>query len=195
MSPRPIRIRLLTMVCMLACAVSGGLGWFVGLLSTYLYGSDLVEHDFVFAVPRYVGGWFGLCSSLVAAIVWCWVIVPLSLKNVMGLRSMAGLVGLGAGVLAAILLHAVMMFTEGMFRINALAVGLGMAAPAGLVLGFIGGHLCRMAVTTERVYRTGPVRRRPIRPHPPASEPDYMEQLDVRSSIRPRPEFRDEYDA
>lgn len=196
MSPRPVRIRLLSFVCVVVCALSGCLGWVSGVMGTYLYGSEIVDHDFTFSVPKQVGGWFGLCSALIAGILWCRVILPMSLENVMGLRSMAGLIGLGAGVLQAILLHGVMMVTEGQLRPNALAVGLGMAAPAGLVVGFICGHLCRLAVTTERAYRGGLSHRRvaPLQ-HRPA-EPDYMEQLDVRSSFRPRPaDFRDEYDA
>ncbi len=195
MSPRPVRIRLLGIICFAACATCACLGWFAGVLGTYLYGSDLIEHDFVFTIPRMVGGWFGLCSALIAAVLWCRIILPLSLQNVMGLRSMAGLVGLGGGVLAATLLHAVMMFTEGQIRMNALAVGLGMSAPTGLLLGLIGGHLCRLAVTTERAYRHGPPSRRVVQFGGPLPGPDFMEQLDVRSCVRPRRDFRDEYDA
>ena len=63
----------------------------------------------------------------------------------------------------------------------------------GLVLGVIGGHLCRIAVTTERAFRLHPGRR--VIPLDGPHEPDFMDQLDVRSSLRPRPNARDEYDA
>jgi len=189
-SPRPIRIRLLTLICVAVCLVATSLGWFAGALGTFLYA-----HDLVIIVTPSIGGWIGACSALTAAIVWSRLIVPLSLHQVAGLRSTAGLAGLGAGVLGAVLLHAGLMIAASEVQMRALAVGLGMAAPAGLVLGVVGGHLCRLAVTTERAYR--PAAR--IRVRIPFNGPvpfDPMEQLDVRTCTHhPRADFRDEYDA
>ena len=135
----------------------------------------------------------GACSALIACVLWCWLIVPMSLHRIAGLRSTAGLAGLGAGVFATLILHGSLMVTVGTLRLDALAVGLGMGAPVGLVLGVIGGHLCRIAVTTERAFRLHPGRR--VMPFDEPHEPDFMDQLDVRSSLRPRPNARDEYDA
>jgi hypothetical protein len=193
-SPRPVRIRLLALVCVAACTVATALGVLAGVLGTYLYGQIAVSRDFLFVIPNHVGGWFGGLSGLVAALFWCRLIVPSSLRNVAGLRSMAGLAGLGAGALGALLLHTMLMLTEREMRLNALAVGLGMSAPAGLLLGVIGGHLCRLAVTTERAFRPDPRGRRVV-PAQAAPVHDPMEQLDVRSRFHPRPDFRDEYDA
>lgn len=189
-SPRPVRIKLLTLVCVVVCIVATSLGWIGGALGSYLYA-----HDLVLIVTPGIGGWVGACSALIAAIVWCWVILPLSLQQVTGLRSVAGLAGLGTGVLGAVLLHGGLMIAASEVQMKALAVGLGMTSPAGLILGLLGGHLCRMAVTTERAYRPEARLRRPV-PFPgPRPLPDPMEQLDVRTCPHPRTDFRDEYDA
>lgn len=189
-SPRPVRIKLLTLVCAVVCIVATSLGWIAGALGSYLYA-----HDLVLIVTPGIGGWVGACSALIAAMVWCWVILPLSLQQVAGLRSVAGLTGLGAGVLGAVLLHGGLMIAASEVQMKALAVGLGMTAPAGLILGLLGGHLCRMAVTTERAYRPDARLRRPVPPPGPRPLPDPMEQLDVRTCLHPRTDFRDEYDA
>lgn len=194
-SPRPLRMKILAGVCILVCTVASALGWFAGMLSSYLYGQDLISHDFIFAIPRNVAGRFGLCTGLIASILWCRIVIPLTLQNVAGLRSMSGLVGLCMGALQAVMLHGIMMFTEGQLRPTSLAVGMGMAAPAGLLLGVIGGQLCRFAMTTHRAYRATPSGRRVVQFTGPVPGPDFMEQLDVRSSMHPRQDFRDEYDA
>ncbi len=193
-SPRPLRIRFLAAICVAACLVSAVVGWFIGVLGSSLYGVDSVSTNFAPAIPSRVGGWVGVCSSLIACLLWCRLILPLSLRRVVGLRSTAGLAGLGAGVLVGIILHGTLMFTEGTLRMNALAVGIGMGAPIGLILGVIGGQLCRIAVTTERAFRL-PRERRPVMYDESTAEPDFMDQLDVRSHARPRHDFRDEYDA
>ncbi|HOA74741.1 MAG TPA: hypothetical protein PLQ89_15570 [Phycisphaerae bacterium] len=192
-SPRPMRIRFLTLICVAVCTVATALGWVAGAMGTYLYA-----HDLVMTVTPALGGWIGACSALASAIVWARCIVPLSLYQVSGLRSMAGLVGLGAGVLGAVLLHAGLMIAASEVQLKALAVGLGMIAPAGLIMGLFAGHLCRLAVTTERAYRSHRPEGRMRRPIPfdgPLPVPDPMEQLDVRTCFHPRPNFRDEYDA
>lgn len=194
-SPRPIRIRYLATICVAVCIASAGLGWTAGVLGRLLYGNILVAHAFIFVIPHEVAGGFGACSGVLAGMIWCRLIVPLSLRQLAGLRSVAGLAGLGAGAFAAALLHLMLMLVEGEMRLNALAVGLGMGAPAGMMLGVIGGHLCRIAVTTDRAYRQGPRVRRPVPFDGPMPLPDPMEQLDVRNYVHPRPNFRDEYDA
>jgi hypothetical protein len=194
-SPRPIRIRYLAFICIAACIVAGSLGCTAGVFGRLLYGNILVARNFVSVIPTEVGGGFGILSGLLAGLLWCRLVVPLSLRQVTGLRSAAGLAGLGAGAFAAVLLHSMLMLVERELRLNALAVGLGMATPAGLILGMIGGQLCRMAVTTERAFRPEHRSRRPIPFTGPLPAPDPMEQLDVRNCLHPRPNFRDEYDA
>ncbi len=195
-SPRPVRIRYLAVICAAACIVSAALGWSAGVLGRLLYGEIPINQsasDFI--IPREVGGGFGACSGLLAAALWCRLIMPLSLRQVTGLRSMASLAGLGAGAFAAVLLHGMLMLVQGGFQLKALAVGLGMGAPAGMILGVIAGHLCRIAVTTDRAYRSNGPRTRRIIPTDGPHLTDPMEQLDVRTCPHPRSDFRDEYDA
>lgn len=195
-SPRPVRIRYLAFICAAACIVSAVLGWSAGVLGRLLYGEiSIAQSVSVFVIPRVVGGGFGACSGLLAAALWCRFIVPLSLRQVTGLRSMAGLAGLGAGAFAAVLLHGMLMLVQQDLHLRALAVGLGMAAPAGMILGVIAGHLCRIAVTTDRAYRSDGPRVRRVVPTDGPRLADPMEQLDVRTCLHPRPNFRDEYDA
>ncbi len=194
-SPRPVRIRLLILVCIAVCAVATVLGWVAGGLGTYLYDQIFVEHELLEVIPESIGNRVGAASGFLAGLLWCRLVVPISLRQVAGIRSLGGLAGLGAGVFGATLLHLTLMFTQGDFHVNPLAVGLGMAAPVGLVLGVLAGQLCRMAVTTTRAFRGRPHARRVIHHDGPVPGPDFMEQLDVRSTFRPRPPLRDEYDA
>lgn len=193
-SPRPFRIRFLTAICVVACMASAVLGWISGLLVAPMYGAVSLPYQLEQVIPDKIGGCVGGCSGVIACLVWCRFIVPLSLRRVVGLRSTAGLAGLGAGVLASVILNSILMVAAGVLQWKALAVGIGLAAPTGLLLGVIGGHLCRIAITTERAFRL-PRERRTAMYDESTAEPDYMDQLDVRSRARPRHDFRDEYDA
>jgi hypothetical protein len=199
-SPRQFRIRFLVLICVGACAVSATLGWVTGSFGSLLYVNEEAINTDYRPIPQWCGGWVGACSAVIACLVWCRLIVPISLQRVAGIRSLAGLAGLATGALSAILLHGTLMLTliasEGgkNVRLSILAVGLGIAAPIGMALGVIGGHLCRVAVTTERAFRL-PRERRPITYDEQVPGPDFMEQLDVRSRARTRPDFRDDYDA
>ena len=192
-SPRLIRIRFLAVICAAAALASAAAGWATGSLGSVLYEMNTSSSSFTPVIPQRIGGWVGTCSALIACVLWCRLIVPMSLHRIAGLRSSAALAGLVAGILAALLLHGALMVTEGRLRPDALAVGLGMGAPIGLVLGTIGGHLCRIAVTTERAFRLRPGRR--IVPFDGRHEPDFMDQLDVRNNIPPDPGLRDDRDA
>lgn len=175
--------------------VSAALGSITGVLVASMYGTSSVSTNLAPVIPPRAAGWLGACSGLLVCLFWCRLILPLSLRRVTRLRSTAGLAGLGAGVLMGIVLNFTLMITAGNLRLNALAIGIGIGAPAGLFFGVIGGQLCRIAVTTQLAFRLPRERRTTMYgdiPH----EPDYMEQLDVRSlPRRPHSDFRDEYDA
>jgi hypothetical protein len=193
-SPRPFRIRFLTAICVVACLASAVLGWTNGVYVARMYGAVSFSYNFAQVIPDRIGGWVGSCSGVIACLLWCRFIVPRSLRSVTGLRSMAGLAGLVAGVLASVILNCTLIVTAGVMQPYALAVGLGLAAPVGLLLGVIGGHFCRIAVTTERAFRL-PRERRVAMYDESSAEPDYLDQLDVRSHAQPHHDFRDEYDA
>jgi len=184
----------LTAICVVACLASAFLGWISGVLVAGMYGAFSFSYNLAPVIPDMIGGWVGCCSSVIACLLWCRFVIPLSLRRVTGLRSTAGLAGLVAGVLASVILNIALMVTAGVLEWKALGVGIGLAAPTGLFMGVIGGHLCRIAVTTERAFRL-PRERRTVMYDDSTAEPDYMDQLDVRSRSRPRHDFRDEYDA
>jgi hypothetical protein len=98
----------------------------------------------------------GAVSGLLAGIIWCRVMMrPMMLEGRRRLGRLGAAVGIGVGVLSAILLHLGLMTYVGVildtWQADALILGLVFAIPSGATLGAICGYVLRCKVDAGRV--------------------------------------------
>lgn len=125
-------------------ALGAGTAGFFGLLAGHMYGFPDRSGLEVFGP---VGGVWGAITGLIAAGIWCWRMIAKARRPAAaGLAWHGALLGLGVGVLATVLLHAVLMYFSG--RPNAILplIGLLFGVVNGLVVGAICGALLRWFV-------------------------------------------------
>ena len=141
-------IILLVAFVLVAGTVTAGLfGWFAG------YGYAIGPYPIMaFAWPvAAVGEWWGAITGLIAAAVWCRIMVPRALRAPRrGWAGAGASAGLAVGWLSTILIHAVLMGVADRAAAALVMIGLVCATAAGLILGAVCGGLCGAAARRAR---------------------------------------------
>lgn len=156
---------------------------FLGTLASLMSEVQMDARSTTYAVPYWVGLRLGAASGLIAAILWCRFMIQRAIRHGTGhLRSYGALLGMAFGLGAALLLHLSLAVFKGSLQTTALAVGLGLSAPGGLLFGALCGHFCRLAACAARpdIFRDHPPElaggRSPVRFDP-------LDHLDVRTKM------------
>lgn len=145
-TPNQVRPAPLIIFLLFVCAAGAVTGGFFGLLAALLYLA-VSDHSLVSVVRSDYAGLVGAGSGLVAALLWCRIMIPRSIASYRaGLPSGGTRFGILAGVVSATLLHVGLMYLADRVQIGSLLVGVIFGVVVGAMVGALCGALCRRAV-------------------------------------------------
>lgn len=127
-----------TFVCIVAAFVAGLMGaWASDLYRSFGRADPLVVRLGPF------GLFWGAATGVLAGIIWCRVMIWLAtFKGGDSLGGTGAILGIGVGLLSAVLLHGGLMLLTSQQQLWPMGIGLAFAIPVGAIVGAVCGGAC-----------------------------------------------------